>query len=58
MCGSAPGSWVKSVSPHLRPNAHDWSRSARYTCDYCLPMSGNESCIPMLDIEGNEFCID
>ena len=30
---------VKSAWPHLRPNAHDWSRSARYTCDYCLPMA-------------------
>jgi len=38
-CGSAPGSWVKSAWPHLRPNAHDWSRSARYACDYCLPMA-------------------
>ena len=38
-CGSAPGSWVKSAWPHLRPNAHDWSRSARYACDYCLPMT-------------------
>ena len=25
--------------PHLRPNAHDWLRSARYACDYCLPMT-------------------
>jgi hypothetical protein len=25
--------------PRLRPNAHDWSRSARYACDYCLPMA-------------------
>jgi hypothetical protein len=24
---------------HLKPNAHDWSRSARYACDYCLPMA-------------------
>ncbi len=23
----------------LEPNAHDWSRSARYACDYCLPMA-------------------
>jgi len=23
----------------LRLNAHDWSRSARYACDYCLPMA-------------------
>ena len=38
-CGSAPGSWVKSAWPHLRPNADDWSRSARYACDYCLPMA-------------------
>lgn len=38
-CGSAPGSWVKSAWPHLRPNAHDWSRSARYACGYCLPMA-------------------
>ena len=29
---------VKSAWPHLRPNAHDWSRSARYACDYWLPM--------------------
>ena len=29
-CGSAPGSWVKSAWLHLRPNAHDWSRSVRY----------------------------
>ena len=21
------------------PNAHDWSRSARYACDYCMPMT-------------------
>src|SRR6266480_4765565 len=39
MCGSAPGWWVKSAWPRLRPNAHDWSRSARYACDYCLPMT-------------------
>ena len=33
-CGSAPDSWVKSASPHLRPSAHDWSRSARgHTCN-------------------------
>ena len=38
-CGSAPGSWVKSAWPHLRPNAHDWSRSAPYACDYCVPMA-------------------
>jgi hypothetical protein len=38
-CGSAPGSWVKSAWPHLRPSVHDWSRSARYACDYCLPMT-------------------
>src|SRR5829696_2257972 len=42
-CGSAPGSWVKSAWPHLRPNAHDWSRSARYACDYCLPMATTSS---------------
>ena len=23
----------------LRPNAHGWSRSARYACGYCLPMA-------------------
>jgi len=33
------GSWVKSAWPRLRPNAHDWLRSARYACDYCLPMT-------------------
>ena len=38
-CGSVPGSWVKSAWPHLRPNAHGWSRSARYACGYCLPMT-------------------
>lgn len=25
----------KSASPHLRPNANAWSRSARYTCERC-----------------------
>ena len=53
-CGSAPGSRVKSAWPHLRPNAHDWSRSARL-----LSADGyNESCLVMQDIEGNEFCLD
>jgi Protein of unknown function (DUF4238) len=37
-CGPAAGSWVKSAWPRLRPNAHDWSRSARYAYVYCLPM--------------------
>jgi len=37
--GVGPRLWVKSAWPHLRPNAHDWSRSARYACDYCLPMA-------------------
>ena len=27
------------TGPRLRPSAHDWSRSARYACDYCLPMA-------------------
>jgi len=26
-------------SAYLRPNAHDWLRSAQYACDYCLPMA-------------------
>ena len=29
-CGSAPDSWAKSARQHLRPNAHDWSCSARH----------------------------
>jgi hypothetical protein len=33
MCGSAPGSWVRSVSPPSRPNARAWSPSARCVDD-------------------------
>ena len=29
----------------LRPNAHDWSRSARYACDYCAP-TGHQRVVP------------
>ena len=27
------------TGPRLRPSAHDWWRSARYACGYCLPMA-------------------
>lgn len=33
MCGSAPGSWVRSVSPPSRPSARAWSPSARCVDD-------------------------
>lgn len=36
---AAPDSWVRSALRRLRPNAHDCSRSARYTCARSLPMT-------------------
>ncbi|GAA3071325.1 hypothetical protein GCM10010448_62670 [Streptomyces glomeratus] len=54
MCGSAPD-WGKSASPHLRRNAHDWSPLGAVHVRTLY--DGNDACIPMLDIEGNEFCI-
>ena len=56
-CGSAPGWWAKSAWPRSRPSAHGWSRSAPSACASCLPMSDNESCLVMQDVEGNEFCL-
>jgi Glyoxalase-like domain len=36
---SAPDWWVMSGWPHSRPNAHDWSRSARPAGNCCGPMA-------------------
>ncbi|CAO0830892.1 hypothetical protein SMICM17S_10211 [Streptomyces microflavus] len=57
MCGSAPDWWVKNASPYLRPNAPLVAIGAVHVRTLYADEE-NESCIPMLDIEGNEFCID
>jgi len=57
MCGSAPGSWVKSAWPLETECARLVALGAVRV--RLLPTDGDdESCLVMQDIEGNELCLD
>jgi hypothetical protein len=57
MCGSAPGSWVKSAWPLETECARLVALGAVRV--RLLPTDGDdESCLVMQDIEGDELCLD